>query len=51
MMHVAVESTQNLYSWATRLDYQSSGFVMFTALLILSKYLTLPSILTFTPSD
>lgn len=47
MMHVAIDSTRNVYCWATRLDYQSGGLL----LQILSKYLTLPSILTFTPSD
>lgn len=47
MMHVTIDSTRNVYCWATRLDYQSGGLL----LQILSKYLTLPSILTFTPSD
>lgn len=51
MMHVAIDSTRNLYCWATYLDYQSCGFVMFTAVQILSKYLTVPSILTCTPSN
>lgn len=51
MMHVAIYSTRSLYWWAARLDYQSCGFVMFTALQRVSKYLTLPSIWTFNPSN
>lgn len=51
MMHVVIDSTRILYCWATRLDYQLCGFVIFTLLQILSNYLTLPSILTFIPSN
>lgn len=50
MMHVAIYSTRSLDWWAARLDYQSCGFVIFTALQRVSKYLTLPSIWTINSS-